>query len=134
MKGFALEFVFKMFLYIVVILVVISLIIHFKDEILSSLHLCDYLPGGCPSKQECSTIQASEAILTESVIEKYCSFCWQKTGLKDYAKDCICYVVSGTFSPAQFTLSDHCSLKCNKEATSLIFSYNHLLKKVFIEC
>ncbi|MEM5829288.1 MAG: hypothetical protein QW040_00430 [Candidatus Aenigmatarchaeota archaeon] len=133
MKGLALEFIFKLFLYLVVVLVIISLIIHFRDEILSYFHLCEYLPGGCATK-ECTTIQASEKSLTESVIEKYCGFCWQKTGAKNYKDDCICYVVSGDFSPTQFTLSDYCILKCNKMATSLIFSYSHLMKKIFIEC
>jgi hypothetical protein len=134
MKGMAIEFIFKMFLYVVVILVVISLIIHFREEILTTLNLCDYVPGGCQKREECTPIQSTETSITEIVLKKYCDLCWLKTGEKNYPKDCICYIVKGSFSPSTFTLSDYCDLRCNKEATSVIFTYNQLLKKVLIEC
>jgi len=134
MKGMALEMVFQMFLYIVVILVVIGIIINFRESILSALKLCDYIPGGCPQKEECTAIQSTEVSITESVLKKYCDFCWSKTGAKDFSKDCLCYVVSGSFSPDSYILSDYCNLKCDKSVTSVIFTYSHLLKKVLIEC
>ncbi|MEM5853190.1 MAG: hypothetical protein QW228_02315 [Candidatus Aenigmatarchaeota archaeon] len=133
MKGMALEYVFKMFLYVVVVIVVISLIIHFREEISSSLKLCEYLSIGC-GEEKCETIQASEDRLEEKVIKKYCDLCWRKTGSKDYGKDCFCYIVSGSFFVNNYNLPEYCEMECRKDATSLIFIYNSLMKKVFVQC
>lgn len=133
MKGMALELVFKMFLYIVVIMVVISLIIFFRDSIISALNLCQFLPSGCPPKEECPTIEVTEGQITSSTIDKYCSLCWSKTGAKNYGKNCLCYVVKGDFSPFAYS-NPNCELKCSKPATSLIFTYDSLLRKINIGC
>jgi hypothetical protein len=133
MKGLALEFVFKMFLYIVVIMVVVGLIVFFRDSIISALNLCQYLPSGCPQKEECSTVQATEAQITASILDKYCNLCWSKTGAKDYQKDCLCYIVKGSFSSFPYS-NQNCELKCSNQATSLIFTYSSLFKKIIIEC
>jgi len=133
MKGLALEFVFKMFLYVVVVMVVISLIVFFRNSIISALNLCQYLPFTCPQKEECSTLQVTENQITANILDKYCSLCWLKTGEKDYKKDCLCYVVKGSFSPFSYS-NQNCELKCSNEATSLIFTYNSLFKKIIIEC
>jgi hypothetical protein len=132
MKGLALEFVFKMFLYIVVIIVVIGLIVFFRNSIISTLNLCQYLPSGCLEKK-CETIQATEGQITSSILDKYCNLCWSKTGAKDLREDCLCYVVKGDFLPFPYS-NQNCELKCSKQATSLIFAYNSLLKKITIEC
>lgn len=133
MKGMALEFVFKMFIYIVVVLVVIGIILQFRSEIISALNLCKYVPGGCPEKEECKTIHSTEPSITETTLNKYCDLCWSKTGARGYTKDCICYIITGSFSPFSYS-NEHCELKCNIQATSLIITYNHLLKKILIEC
>ena len=113
-------------------MVVISLIVFFRNSIISALNLCQYLPSGCP-QEECSTIQTNEDQITASILDKYCDLCWSKTGAKDYKKDCLCYVVKGNFSP--FTYSNqNCELKCSNQATSLIFTYSSLFKKITIEC
>jgi hypothetical protein len=114
-------------------MVVVSLIIYFRDSIISSLNLCQYLPLGCPKKEECSTLQATEGQITETILDKYCGLCWSRTGAKDLKIDCLCYVVKGDFSP--FTYSNqNCELKCSGKTKSLIFAYNSLLKKITIEC
>ena len=134
MKGqMVLEYPFKIFIYIVVVLVVISLIITFMNQILTSLNLCQFTPQGCQQQQECSTIEAAEIAINEAVLRKYCSFCWDKTGKIDYGKDCLCYVVSGSYSPIAFTY-ENCELNCSKQATSLLFAYDGLLKKIYIKC
>jgi len=133
MKGqMVLEYPFKIFIYIVVVLVVISLIITFRNQILTSLNLCQFTPQGC-QQQECSTIEAAETTINEAVLRKYCNFCWDKTGKIDYKKDCLCYVVRGSYSPIGFTY-ENCELECDKEATSLLFAYDALLKKIYIKC
>lgn len=132
MKGLALEYVFKMFLYFVVVVVVLGLIINFRSQIIEALNLCDYIPG-CKREEKCETILAKEAVIDENVLNKYCNLCWSKTGLRDYKENCVCYVVRGSFSPLAFS-NQNCELKCNLNSESLIFSYNSLFKKVFIEC
>lgn len=128
-----LEYVFKMFLYIVVILVVISLIVTFRKQILTYLKLCDFLPQGCQQQIDCATYQVTEKTIDANTLRKYCSLCWDKTGQKDYRKDCLCYIVSGSYSPVEFA-NQNCELKCDKTVTSVFFAYDNLLEKVYIKC
>jgi hypothetical protein len=135
MAEMALETVFRFFLYVVVVLVVIGLIVNFRDQIVQSLGLCNYLPSGCP-QQECITQQPSESVIDANVLNKYCKFCWDKTGEKDYKKDCLCYVIKGEYASVdQTVLPEYCKLKCeNPTATSVLVVYDSLLKTINIEC
>lgn len=132
MKGLALEYVFKMFLYLVVVLVVLGLIINFRNQIIEALNLCQYVPG-CKREEKCETILVKEVMVNENILNKYCNFCWGKTGLKDYKENCLCYVVKGSFSPFAFNNPD-CELKCTSDSDILFFKYDSLFKKIFIEC
>ncbi len=136
MKGFALETIFKMFLYIVVVLVVIGLILYFRQNIISTLRLCDYIPGGCKVEEECKTVTSSEDRVSESVLDKYCNLCWERTGAKDFKESCNCYVLSlrESFVPPFTYKKENCELTCDKQTASLIFAYNKYLKKILIEC
>lgn len=127
-----LEYPFKIFLYVIVIIVVIGLIVTFRNQILTSLNLCQFIPQGC-QQQECYTYEVSEAAMNEAVLKKYCDLCWGKTGKIDYGKDCLCYVVRGSYSSITFTY-ENCELKCTTGATSLLFAYDGLLKKIYIKC
>jgi hypothetical protein len=129
-----LEYIFKMVLYIVVILVVIGMIVAIRPQILENLKLCEYLPGGCEKEQECQTLQASESSITEYALNKYCKFCWGKTGAVDAKNDCLCYVVKGNYSAIAASLPEYCELKCGKDATSVMLSYSSLFKKITIGC
>lgn len=134
MKGdMELEYPFKIFLYIVILLVVISFVIHFKDEILSYLNLCQFLPQGC-QQAVCSTDEVKESVVDEAKLIKYCDDCWRKTGEGNYNEDCLCSIVKGNFSPIPGFKHDNCELKCDKETSSIILNYNHYLKTVYIEC
>lgn len=133
MKGqMVLEYPFNILLYTVVIVILIAMIITFRNRILTSLNLCQYTPQGC-QPQQCSAIQATETVINEAVLTKYCNLCWQKTGNVNYKSDCLCYAVSGSFFPVAFS-NQNCQLTCNKDATSVLFSYDSLLKKVYITC
>jgi hypothetical protein len=133
MKGqMVLEYPFNIFLYAIVIIVVIGLIISFRNQIISSLNLCQFIPQGC-QQQECSTIEATETAIDEDVLRKYCDLCWSKTGKMEYKKDCLCYVVRGSYSPVAFAY-ENCELDCSKDATSVLFAYDSLLKKIYIKC
>ena len=127
-----LEFVFKMFIYVVVILVVISLITVFRKEILNSLNLCQIFPQGCQSG-ECKTSEVSEAIIDSNALKKYCDSCWGKTGSKKYGENCLCFILKGNFTPLTFS-SQNCLLDCSKQATAVLINYDYLLGKVFIKC
>jgi len=127
-----LETIFKFFLYVVVIMVVIGLILHFRSSIIRALDLCGLFPSYC-EERSCETIISEETEITPEVLRKYCRLCWSKTGEKDYDKDCICYVVKGKFIPTSFK-EENCELLCDREVNSLTFTYDHLFKKVRIEC
>lgn len=133
MVEMALEYPFKIFIYVVVAVVVIGLMITFRNQILDFLNLCQFMPQGCEEQRECFTIESTEAIINEASLRKYCDFCWRKTGELDYKKDCLCYVVSGSYSPIPFT-HENCVLDCNKDATSVRFSYDSIIKKIYIRC
>lgn len=135
MKGqMELEYPFKIFLYVVVILVVIGLIVTFRNQILTYLKLCQYTPQGCSEQERCTTISSKETTITATELKKYCDRCWDRTGRKEYKDDCLCYVVTGSYSPTAFT-DENCELKCdNADATSLLFSYDGLLQKIYIKC
>lgn len=134
MKGYMiLEYPFKMFLYLVVILVVIGLVLTFRDQIINALNLCQYIPQGCPKQEECPTTQAKEMIIDEAVLRKYCNLCWERVGKGEYKKDCLCFVVSGKYTPIKFEHAN-CELGCDEEVTSVLFVYDGLLKKIYIKC
>lgn len=133
MKGqIALEYVFQMLIIVVVILVVVSLIIVFRNQILNYLKICDLLPQFCRS-QECYTSEMSEQTIDADALNRYCNSCWDKTGKNHYEKDCLCYIVKGSYSPTMF-YNKNCDLKCNKTSSSLVFYYDRISKSISITC
>ena len=136
MKGdMALEYPFKLLLYVVVILVVVGLIIAFNKQIREYLVnvLCQLLPQGCQSNGDCTTYDSTETVIDQKVLKYYCDACWTKTGRNEYQKDCLCYIVKGSFTPTTFT-NENCELQCTKGASAVLFSYNHFAKTVEIKC
>jgi len=130
MKGFmALEYPFKVLLYLAVIIVVIGIVLFFRKQI-SSINFCWI--WGCQQKA-CETVRVNENIIDQQVLDKYCNLCWQKTGSVDLKEDCICYIVNGSFSPIAYS-SEHCNLRCTSNSQFLTFTYSHLFNKVYIEC
>jgi hypothetical protein len=125
----ALEYPFKILLYVVVIVVVISIILLLRKEV-ASLNFCWIWK--CEEK-ECKTVRASENFIGKAVIDKYCNLCWQKSGEIELKEDCLCYVVSGSFTPLNY-VSEHCELKCNSNSQFLTFTYSSIFKKIFVEC
>ena len=128
-----LEFVFKMFIYVVVILVVISLITVFRKDILTALNLCKLFPQACQEAGECKTSEVSQSVIDSSVLKIYCDFCWDKTGSKKYGENCLCFILKGSYSPVEFA-NQNCLLDCDKQASAVLFQYDYLLGKVFIKC
>jgi len=133
MKGeIVLEYPFKIFLYLVVAIVVIGLVVGFRNQILQFFNLCQFIPQGC-QRERCSVRLTKEADISKDLLEKYCRLCWDETGKNDYKEDCLCFVVSGKFHPIEFS-QENCELICNKDSTSIQFIYYHLLKKIYIKC
>ena len=134
MKGeMELEYPFKVFLYVVVILVVVSLVITFKQQIASTINFCQHLPQFCQEDSECSTVQVKREVISEAVIREYCNSCWDKTGKKEYGESCMCYIVAGEYSTVNFE-SENCELRCSKSSGFLSFTYDKYFKEVFIDC
>jgi hypothetical protein len=125
----ALEYPFKMLLYLVVIIVVIGIILAFRKEI-SSINFCWI--WGCQPKA-CETVRVNENLIDQQVLDKYCNLCWQKTGAAELKEDCICYIVNGSFTPFTYS-SEHCELKCTSASQFITFTYSHLFNNVSIEC
>lgn len=130
----ALEEVFKIVIFVVVALIVIGLVINFRDQIVQGLKLCDWSPSSCAKQEECSTNQADEINIDDSVLNRYCDSCWSKSGKVDLDQDCLCYIVKGTFTPLITNLPSYCQLTCNKNTTSILVYYDSVLKIVSIGC
>lgn len=127
-----LELPIKIFILIVAALVVIGIIITFRDRITDITFPC--FGPNCEEKSETvEPITVDESQITQTVLEKYCNLCWQKTGAADYKKDTVCYIVKGSFSPISFS-HEHCQLKCKNTATSVFVDYKYLDKNIIIEC
>jgi hypothetical protein len=134
MKGqVSLEYPFKMLIYTVVFLVVVGLVVIFREQIVNGLKICQLLPYICKEQNQCSTIEVRQATISETIMKNYCNSCWEKTGKKDSTKDCLCYIVKGIYYPIGFQ-QENCELKCDKETDTLLFMYDGIRKKVYINC
>ncbi|MBU5690179.1 MAG: hypothetical protein QXM68_03485 [Candidatus Aenigmatarchaeota archaeon] len=125
------ETIFKYVLYSLVILVVIGIVIAFKDRIMK---LCLIPP--C-EKQTCdvTVITTSEPSFSGTV-ERYCDFCYQKA--KDCRQDTLCYIVSypSVFSQQLYIPQNNniCKYQCTKDTSTLYFTYNHISQSVIVGC
>ena len=127
-----LEYPFKVFILIVVVIVVMSIMIQFRDKIMS---MCFFPP--CNGEEECNVepVILKELEFTEEVFDKYCNLCWIKNGEGRCKESSICYVLNldKDFEPDDLE-SEHCIVTCNKDSSSLFVQYQSIEKKIFIEC
>ncbi len=132
MAEMALEYIFKIFIYIVAVLVIIGIILNFQH--IASMFKLPCLFPPC-EEIKCETSIINEEEINEAVLKKYCDLCWSKTGEKRYDKDCVCYLIKGSLNlPASFS-HPHCNLKCsNPSASSVFIEYKLLENNVTIDC
>lgn len=129
----ALEYPFNLVIYLVAMIVIIGLIFNFR-AVASTLNLCQFNPAFCETPQKCETVQTSEGIIDENVLNKYCNLCWRKTAEVDFKDNCFCYSIKGDFTPQSPSLPEFCKLKCDKPSTAVFVNFNYFTKKVNIEC
>lgn len=128
------ETVFKYMLYTIVALVIISILVVFKDKI---LRFC-LIPPCEKDLCDVKTSIASEPSF-QGTVEKYCDFCYQKAN--QCKQDVICYIVSynsfvpninqNLFIPGN---SGICRYDCDKQTSTLYFTYSYLSNKVIVGC
>ena len=126
-----LEYPIQILILIVTALVVVGIILNLQHTAINFKFPC-FIPP-CESQTEVKMSIASEKVITEDVLKKYCNLCWGKTGAMGYKKDVVCYIVKGSYSPIIFD-SENCKLKCFDTVTSVFVSYHFLDKQVTIEC
>ena len=132
MTEMAMEYVFKIFIFIVAALVIIGIILNFQT-IASMIKLPCLFPP-CEDAKKCETTPAYESSINDDILKKYCDLCWGKTGQVNYDKDCLCYVINGTLTTNSFS-SPNCNLRCsNPAATTIYFYYKLLERNVSVEC
>lgn len=126
----ALEYIAKLFIYMIVIVVVVALVLRFFMKTKICLFDCKE-EVGC--KVETTVVEETE--ITDQTIDKYCYLCWEKNDFGKCRSNSLCYVVRGYFYPTSYLPEkDYCEIKCDREATSLLFLYDYVRGKVFVEC
>ncbi|MEM5843936.1 MAG: hypothetical protein QW841_01695 [Candidatus Aenigmatarchaeota archaeon] len=135
MVEMALETVFKVLILVVATVVIIGIIINLKN-IAGSIKLPCFFPP-CEEEEKCET-QLVDETLTKDVLEKYCNFCWHKTGGINLRQACLCYVIKGSVSslPQPLSLSNpNCEWSCQDlTATSVFLEYDFTRQKILIKC
>jgi len=118
-----LEYVFKMFILIVVVLIIITMMWQFRDKIVD---VCLFPPcdkqGGC----NVQPIISEEERFSIMVLDKYCNLCWMKNGGGKCKDDSSCYVLNlkNDFIPGTWpSTHDYCIVTCENAASSLYVQY-----------
>ena len=127
-----LEYPMKLFILIVVVLVVVGIMIKYKDKIMD----LSFFDKDEEEKCEVKTEVVSEAALNTAVLEKYCDLCYLKNEQGECKDDALCYVINtNLINPSTITINkDYCSITCNKEVTSVNVQYKWFTGTVEIAC
>ncbi len=143
--GFELETVFKFLLYLIVVLILVAIMVQFKDKI---LNLC-LLPSSCEKEnriEKCgiTPTTSTESTVTKEVLEKYCNLCWEKNKRGECKEMSMCYVISlekasnpttvAKKTPLSSEVSKRCSILCSRDATSLFVQYDWINENITIGC
>lgn len=132
-----LEYPFKIMLYLAVIVILTGIMATFRSKI---TNLCFFPP--CEKEETCNvkTQPSNENILDSSVLEKYCSLCWEKNKRGECGESSVCNVVSLAVpsNPSSYdinpSISQYCSITCSRDVTSFIVQYDRINKKILIAC
>lgn len=134
-----LEYPFKVILFLIVVMILVGIMITFREKLMK---ICFFPPCGKESVCETNSgpTQSQQSVMNKDVLEKYCNLCWQRNNEGKCNEDRACYFVSfpTASNPSSFPLSpdvsNYCSVKCNRDATSILVGYDWIDKKVIIEC
>lgn len=133
-----LEYPVTLLLYTVVILVLISIMWHFREQIFD---ICLFPPcnGG---EEDCDVkpVVTTETELTQDVVDKYCKMCWSRNKEGECDEDVLCYIINVTFNTTEHSSLKpspelkYCDINCQRNATSLWVQYYSLDLTVNITC
>lgn len=131
MAEMALELIFKVFILVVAVVVIIGIILNLK-HLATLIKLPCFFPP-CEEEKKCETQLVSEQI-NENTLKKYCNLCWQKTGEVNLKQSCLCYVINGSISLTSFS-HPNCNWECrNRDATSVFIEYDFIKFNISIKC
>ncbi|MCX6821168.1 MAG: hypothetical protein NTW30_00145 [Candidatus Aenigmarchaeota archaeon] len=129
-----LEYPVNIFILTVVVIVVIGIMFHFRDQI---MNICLFPPCEEDTKCDVKTAVVTETV-NKDVLENYCKMCLAKNRNGDCKQDALCYVVNvknvPSFNPSSVGPLNNCSIDCSKNVTSFFVQYNFLDKNITIEC
>lgn len=124
-----LEYPFKIFILIVVVLVIISIMWQFRDKI---MEICFFPP--CDGGKECNvqTVISKETEFTVDELNKYCNLCWEKNGAGNCIEDSVCYVLDLEedfnhkipWNSLPTKKYNYCFVTCNNTVSSLYVEYH----------
>lgn len=131
-----LEYPVNIFILTVVVIVVIGIMFHFRDQIMT---ICLFPPCEEDTKCDVKIAAVTETNVNSVVLEKYCKMCWYKNRKGECKVDSICYAVNIPNSDLTgITLgsevSGYCNRVCSRSVTSFFVEYSFIDKKISITC
>ena len=132
-----LEYPFRIFILIVVVIIIIGIMWQFRDRI---MEICLFPP--C-DEEECNIqpVISDENRFTEEVLDKYCSQCWIKNGEGKCKGDSVCDVLNlgeefDFDSPTAPWLNkhDYCIVTCKDVTSTVYVQYLSLERMIEIAC
>ena len=129
-----LEYPFKVFLYIIVILILVGIMWGFRDKIFG---ICLF---GCePDDERCDTrtVASSEDYVDQAQIDNYCQLCWEKNNFGNCTDNVLCYTISSDYGVRTGAVStlEYCELSCSvSDAHTVFVQYDYLRQKVTLTC
>ena len=131
----AMEYIFKTFLYVSIILMLIGIMYNFR----SNIPICIF--GNCDDENTCEikTERSTEEFIEVEHINKYCQLCWSKNQNGECPDNVICFVVETTYGVSSnvdySTFFDYCEIECDNKNTETVFvQYDHFRQKVIVTC
>ena len=127
-----LEYPFKLFILIVVVIVIVGIMYQFRDWIMD---ICLFPPCNGGEKCNVQPVISTESEFSKGVLDKYCRSCWIKNGGGTCIGNSDCYLLNledEDFDPDDWKLvykfnegegSFSCFITCENKASSLYVKY-----------
>lgn len=128
-----LEYPFRLFLYIIVILVLIGIMWRFREKVFG---ICLFPPCDVEKECEVNTTITTESYFDADILEKYCKLCWEKNRKGECKQDALCYIINVDIpqEPDPVFSLEYCSVSCSKDVTSVFVQYKSLTNETIITC
>ena len=133
MAGMALEYIFKILILTVVVLVLITFVYSIVRKSEERFNFC--LPPFCKQQpSSCETKLINKNSIDGNLLKKYLNLCLE-TG-RNLKKDCLCYTVKLTvpFNTTKATFSNSVVDECKKTSNVFLIEYKFGEDKVHLLC